>query len=87
MREIYIAPGQYQALLSSLMNLKPANPFGGTVEEGDIMVALGEGANIWPASVLDDPDRGVQLKRANLKQSGEAQAAQAVQVLLDEDDF
>jgi hypothetical protein len=67
MREIYIAPDQYQALLSALRNMNPANPFGGTIEEDDIMVALGEGANIWPASVLDDPDRGVQLSRANFK--------------------
>lgn len=65
MREIYIELDQYAALIAALANLKPANPFGASIEESDIMVALGQGANIWPSSVLDDPARGFQLRRAN----------------------
>lgn len=75
MREIYIQTGQYTALITALMNLKPANPFGGGIEESDIMVALGQGANIWPSSVLDDPGQGYRLKRANhelVQDAGEA---------------
>ncbi|KFL30641.1 hypothetical protein JP75_14295 [Devosia riboflavina] len=65
MREIYIEQDQYAALIAALMNLKPANPFGGGIEQSDIMVALGEGANIWPSSVIEDAGQGYRLQRAN----------------------
>jgi len=46
-------------------NLRP-NPRTGQYQRHQFVELLGEVANIWPVTVLDDPARGYQQGRANL---------------------
>lgn len=54
--EIYLSHDRYTRLVDALLNA-PACPFAGGVTADQIMLALGEGGDIWPAgsaSSLDD---------------------------------
>lgn len=56
----------YAALVEAMHGLKP-DPFTGQFERHRFVELLGEVGYIWPVTVLDDPARGYELGRVNLK--------------------
>lgn len=86
MQDIYITEERWDALVAALLDIRPANPFTGRIEESDIATVLGEVGGIWPASVLEDQARGYQLHRANhaIRATSEDRTVDAVEALLDD---
>ncbi len=54
--DAYLLDDRYRALLEALAAAK-ADPATGKIEPGCFPEILGEIGGIWPASVLDDPER------------------------------
>lgn len=90
MRDVYLPEAQFWNLIEAFTKAKPQNIFTGKFEASDFVTLLGEAGGIWPESVLDDPARGYQLKRANHPVRGEDCASKALDALItdpDDDDF
>lgn len=64
--DVYLGRAAYDALLDGLCALKP-DPLTGQFERHQFVELLGEAANIWPVTVLDDPERTYEQGRANLR--------------------
>lgn len=64
-QEVYLPDHVYHALKAKLQKLA-SEPFEecGTDPETEIVAALGEIGNIWPVSVLDDPEREEKVPAA-----------------------
>ncbi|SEP73369.1 hypothetical protein SAMN05428969_0666 [Devosia sp. YR412] len=58
--ETYLPNTTYNDLAEALRMLRP-DPTTGQIERHQIAVILGEIANVWPASVLDEPARSVAM--------------------------
>lgn len=56
MTDHYVPVDTYRALIEALAAVK-VDPATGQIEPSCFVEALGEIGGIWPASVLDDPER------------------------------